>query len=290
MGMLYGLAFPSNYSKDSAMRISWTGANFLTRDSHTAIWDVKHYQQTGFYATAWHHWGDGSFHSSFYEYGTHPYPAANGSVDGTGQALTGTSTSGTVHFWELAGIGGHDYLCTAGGGGGTNISSSLGKWVTQARTCEVVSGTTVRHKFYPDLVNSPSLVITQDITTSDLASASPTTPAFSFGSSPWEDNAGGGTLFTDESTGGALRNIKLFNNIALTSTEILAEITSTTNKAVTPNGIANLWYANINPTPNDITDKSTAGHTPVWDTTARPGLYSEWVKVRQNCEMMLLSI
>jgi hypothetical protein len=39
-------------------------------------------------------------------------------------------------------------------------------------------------------------------------------------------------------------------------------------------GIASVWYMNESPTPLDITDKSSAGHTPAWANANRPALYT----------------
>lgn len=269
---IYGLTFLANDAAGSAVRLVWTGANFLSRTSHTVIWKAKYYQQTGYYAVVWHDTGNPTtFQGNNYEFGTHPYPAADGTVDGTGQALTGSGNVGTVHFWELAGLVGHDYLCTAGGGGGTNISSYLGSFVSQARTCEVVSGTTLRHKYYWDLSDT-SKVITQDINLSQLES--PSSPDFYFGSSQWRDGHGAaGTGSTDESPGCTLRFMKLFN-APLVAADIVSEAAFNSNSATTSAGISALWYSNINPTPTDVADKSGAGHNPSWANANRPTLYA----------------
>lgn len=275
-GPTTGLLFPANTLAGSDIRIVWSGANLLSRTLHTAIWRANYFQQTGYYAVAWHSPNTGSWDSGDYSYGTHPYPAADGTVNANGDALTGSGSSGTVHFWEIAGLRdnttAHDFLCSPGGAGGTNISSVLGTEIVQARTCEVVSGTTLRHKFYPDVLNSPSLVIQQDIALSSIGS--PSAPAFYFGASDWRDGQGGGGAGTnDETPGCTLRGLQLFSD-ALGISDITSEATSGANTPVTAAGLASVHYMNQNPTPTDISDKSGAGHNPTWPNANRPSLWT----------------
>lgn len=264
-----GLIFPLNNVANSSIRLEWGGANLLSRTTHTAIWKAKYAQQTGYYAWGWHTQITGSFPASQYEYGTHPFPC-DGTFDGTGQALGGTAGAGTVHYYEIAALGASDFIATAGG---SAYLVTKGIFYTQARTCEIVGGVTLRHKFYPDVVGNPGNVIVQDILLSSLP-ASPTAPIFAFGSSPWRDDSGGsGPGSTDESPGGTFRSFALFS-AALSIADITTEAASDSNSAQTGAGAAATWYINKNPTPTDITDKSGAGHTPVWANANRPTLYT----------------
>ncbi len=76
-----------------------------------------------------------------------------------------------------------------------------------------------------------------------------------FGDSPWY--AG----LQHERFSGVLRGIKIFNK-SLSESDVLAEAAS--DSLATGDGIANIWYMNINPTPSDISDKSGKGHHPAW--------------------------
>jgi len=66
-------------------------------------------------------------------------------------------------------------------------------------------------------------------------------------------------------------------NAALTEAQIVALAAKDYDADVlsycSANGIASLWYLNMNWTLDDITDKSGAGHHPSWAGTARPTLW-----------------
>jgi len=272
-----GLNFLANGAAGSDIRLAWSGANLLSRTAQTVIWKAFYAQQSGYYADVWDAENDGSFHFSKYEHGTHPYPC-DGAFNGTGQATGGTGESGDIHYFEIAGLGdgpevlfGHDFIASPGGTAKLVVN---GIWYTHARTVEVVSGTILRHTFWPDVVNDPSYVIQQDLTLADLNV--PTSPAFIVGCSPWTSSnfAGTGSGYTNtETPGNITRGIKLFN-APLTISDIASEAASATNSPVTAAGIASVWYMNENPTPTDITDKSGAGHTPTWANANRPTLWT----------------
>ena len=69
----------------------------------------------------------------------------------------------------------------------------------------------------------------------------PPSPALTFGDSPWYAS------FQHERLSGVLRGIKIFNKV-LSESDMLAEAAADT--LVTNEGQANIWYMNINPTPN----------------------------------------
>lgn len=262
-----GLTFPSNGAANSDIRLVWSGGNLLPRLTHTAIWKANYAQQAGYYAVTWHSHNDGVWGSSLYEFGAHPYPTT-GALDTTGQSTGGTGGSGTTHYYEIAGLGASDFIASPGPG--PTLLVTKGIWVTQARTCALLSGTTYRHAFYPDVVGNPSFSIVQDI---DLASIpSPSAPAFYFGCSDWTASGGANS----ETPSGVLRGLMLFN-AGLTLADITSEAANeATNAAVTAAGIASIWYCNKNPTPTDVADKQSqrTQHSPSWATANRPTLYA----------------
>lgn len=261
------MIFPSNGVAGGNIRLLWTGANLLPRTSHTAIWKANFVQQTGYYALTWHSQNTGTFAASPFEYGAHPYPST-GTVDATGRATGVTGATGTVHQHEIAGLGAGDYLSSPGG---SSVNVTKGIWYTQARTAELVlAGTMVRHTFWPDILNNSSFSIVQDITSVGFPAAGGSA-AFYFGASDWTPVGSA----NDECPSCTLRGLKLFN-AALTLSDITTEAASESNSPQTSAGAAAVWYMNNNPTPTDITDKSSAGHTPVWPTgnANRPTLYT----------------
>ena len=56
--------------------------------------------------------------------------------------------------------------------------------------------------------------------------------------------------------------------------DIQAELAET-NTPQSAAGAASIWYANINPTPDDVTDKSGEGNDPTWFNANRPALWEE---------------
>lgn len=261
-----GLQFKENGVTGSDIRIVWDGANLLDRDDHTAIWLAKYDDQLGYYATAWHAantgtWA-GSGNSSNYGFGTHPYPC-DGTYDANGQALVGTSSTGTVHYQEIAGLTAKDHIQKPDG---PFILVDDGRWLAQARTCHT-DGTNLVHRFYPDVLNATDEYIEITQTISSVYSDNPTDPAFYFGASDW--TVSGST--NDECPFGVLRGFRLFD-AALSWAEVLQEVNAigNGNNAVSTTGLANTWYINDNPTVADITDKSGANHSPSWANTNRP--------------------
>lgn len=264
-----GLIFLQNNAVNSDIEIRWSGANMVSRTTHTIIWKANYTQQTGYYATAWHSQIiPDTFPASVYEYGTHPFPSAAGAHDGNGQCIDGTGSVGTVHYYEIAGLGASDFICTAGG---SPLIVTKGTWVLQARTCEIVSGTILRHTFYPDLTNFPAYSIVQDNLVANLP-GTPTNPCFQFACSPWRaDHPDPGK--NDETPFGTLRGFAQFS-ARLNVTDIQTEGNSDSNSPQTSAGSASVWYINKNPTPSDVSDKSGAGHSPSYTNSNRPTQYN----------------
>lgn len=255
-----GLTFPSNNAAGSDIGLDWSGPAMVPRNTHTVIWKARYVQQTGYYAWAWHVRADNTWGASQFEFGTHPYPASSGSVSGTGQAQNGTGAAGTVHYFEIAGLLGGDFLTSPGGAAGLQVTK--GVWYTQARQTEIISGTTVRHRFWPDIDNNPSFVIVQDYPLSGLAS--PPAMKFRFGASPW--TASGSA--NEECPSGTFRHFLMYDRV-LSLAEIQAKAALTEDDTTD----VNVWYSNINPTPSDVSDKSGRGRSPAWANANRPSLY-----------------
>lgn len=266
-----GLQFLANDVAGSDIRLNWGSANLLSRTAHTVIWKARYFQQTGYYAVIWHCQDDGNFNfSGMYEYGTHPYPS-DATFDGNGQALVAPSGAKVDHWFEVAGLSGHDYIATPGGSSKQVVK---GVWYTQARTCEIISGTTLRHKYWPDVVGDPSFSIQQEISLASLNS--PASTMFLVGASPWTSSnfSGSGSGYTNSETPGAvIRGVKLFS-APLTISDIASEADSGISSPVTAAGISSVWYMNENPTPSDVSDKSGAGHSPSWANANRPTLWT----------------
>jgi hypothetical protein len=232
---------------------------------HTAIWKARYRKQNGYYAVTWHSHNDARWHSDTYEFGAHPYPC-DGRVESNGQALAMTGSTGTTQYHEIAGTpGGHDWIASPGPGQTFPLVTDV--WVTQARTAEVVNGTTLRHTYWPD-VSKPTQFIRQEIALSSLV-AGGSTAAFYFGASDW--TASGTT--NNETPCCTLRGLALFGE-ALSIADIATEAATDGNTAQTTAGRASVWYINKNPTPTDVSDKSGAGHSPVWANANRPTLYT----------------
>lgn len=271
MPTITGLDFPENLTSGSDVRLEWTGSANLQRQPHTAVWKYRPRQQTGYYTTIWHSWDDDGWHASQWEFGTHGHPASDGVVDGNGQRQNGTGSGGTTHYWEIAGLLGNDFFCSPGGPGGTLMVKDL--WYTQARQTEIIniSGTDyVRHRFWPDIDNAPSLVIEQDYPLSGLTSGAPGMK-FTIGGSPWRADAGGSGT-NDETPNGVIRHIMLYD-AALSFSEIQAKLSRVSDDSVASD--SRCWYSNINPIPGDVSDKSGAGHSPSWANANRPILFSQ---------------
>lgn len=258
-----------NSTANSNIQLLWNGSNLLSRTEHTAIWWYNPVQQTGYYAVAWHSPNTGSWDGGAYSTGTHPWPGSDCAVGVDGSGSNGTGGAGTAHCWEIAGTGAaNDWLAPALVNPGYTVVKS--KWYKQVRRCHLATTGTCtglyEHLFIPDYINNPTQIITHCIASITGAGA---TPAFYFGSSDWQANACGANC-NDETVGGKLRGIQLFN-AALSDADIATEVTNeSSNTPLTSAGQSAVWYINHNPIPSDIADKSTAGHTPTWANANRP--------------------
>lgn len=267
-----GLDFPSNGTAGSAIRIVFSGSNKPSRTTKTVLWEVKYTAQNGYYAWAWDSYGDNTWHSGDYEIGSHPFPCDGTFNSGDGSASNGTGDAGSVHYFENAGAGAaNDWIATPGG---SAYQVTKGTWLRQGFTDEIVNitGTDyVRRSFYVDL-SDVSKVIVRTQLKSALDATSPSTPQFSFGSSEWRDNQTGAGR-TDEASSGIYRKLQIYSDKKSTANMVSA-LACETNACVTALALSNTWYLNCNPSPSDVSDKSSAGHNPSWANANRPASYA----------------
>lgn len=209
----------------------------------TFLWKYQPRPQAGYYVTFW--WSNnGSFlwdgGSSNTYYGAHPYPRGGG----------GSTTS---HDWEIATDRGGDYTLTRAGSQKPVLKDV---WYTQALRVTRNSNGTKTLVFYTAIPSVADADVIEVTVPADYGEKNPPSPAITFGDSPWFAD-----FYGNERLSGILRHIKIFHK-ALTQSEVLAEAAS--ENLATPEGIANIWYMNINPTPEDISDHSGKGHHFAW--------------------------
>jgi hypothetical protein len=213
----------------------------------TYIFKVRPKQQTGYYTTFF--WanddGVGTINSTFLwdngfantYYGMHPYPPGG--------------SSGTSHNWEIS----VDQLDAQG--------SAVAKDIWYTQVVRVWSdGNGKHHEFYWDWPNTDAGHVVTHTSPTQYDNATPPSPALTFGDAPWQPG--------QELCSCTLRGIQIYSSL-LPLTDIQSEISAPQSTAT---GNASIWYQNINPTPTDISDKSGAGHHPVWVGTSRPTLYT----------------
>ncbi len=259
-----GLDFPSNVS-GSDSSAPFVAFQFLNPQNNglpiwgpsgagtTYIWKIKPRQQTGYYVTMWWSnngeflWNGGSPNTF---YGGHPYPQ-NG------------SNTGSTHWWEIATGSGSDVTDTLSGSKKT-VAKDV--WYTQALRVTRNGDGTKTLRFYTALPSVANADVIQTTVAAGYGEINPPSPALTFGDSPWYKS------FQHERLSGVLRGVKIFNK-SLSESDVLAEAAS--DSLATGEGIANIWYMNINPTPSDISDKSGKGHHPAWaDSNNKASLWT----------------
>ena len=191
-------------------------------------------------------------------YGAHPFP--QGTPDGSTPPNYGAPFTEKTEKWEIASDG-YDWT------GGQVV---FGKWYTQAFVAWADADGFKHTAFYWDL-SDPTKVITH-VSVRSYGNTNPPVPALTFGDAPWHQGW--------EVYNGVLRGIRVYStNLSL------ADIQSEANSPLsTAAGKTNIWYLNMNPTPNDISDKSGTGHPhdPSWVGSARPALFSETESTADN--------
>jgi len=123
----------------------------------------------------------------------------------------------------------------------------------------------------------PSTGTSKTITRDSTGQTNPPSPCLIWAQAP--DNGSGqswGGYSRWEEQNAIIRGVQVYN-AALTEAQIVALAAKDYDADVlsycSANGIASLWYLNMNWTLDDITDKSGAGHHPSWAGTARPTLW-----------------
>jgi hypothetical protein len=147
------------------------------------------------------------------------------------------------HFWEITAPGG-DFV--------SNTHVTYDRWYIQVAICKQSGNKTVE-EFYWDWPDTSKVVRHPGDQHGD-----PPAPAVIVGDAPW--NPG------HEVWDGILRGFQ-FYDAAMSPDEIAMEIAA-------PGAVRKPWYLNLDPTPEDISDKSGNGHHPAWVGTERPALWS----------------
>lgn len=260
-----GLIFPTNTddlvdNNTHSVRFKWANPHLNGLPIYgpsgrgvTYIWRYRPAQQNLYYTTFF--WGNddgvGTIESTFQwqggpsgtantYYGAHPYPD-------WGQPGN--------HKWEIS-VEQTDYL-------GASFDVTKDVWHAQAFVAWGASGVNKQHTFYWDLPNVDSghkLAYTS--ASGSYGDTNPPSPALTFGDAPWNPGA--------ESLCGIFRSLAIYND-KLSEADILSELNSPLSTVA---GAASIWYLNLNPTPDDITDKSGNGHDPSWVSAYRPTLYT----------------
>ncbi len=268
----------------SDIRLNWLGANKPSDTQRTVLCKSFWGQQTGYYAWGWLRTYDQSTFefTGIYELGFHPYPSpVTPNIDANGQVVYDfTPSAQTNHNFEIAGLGGHDYLATAGST--TPKQLVTGTWMSSVMRISLINaGATIRQEYIPDIVGDPTYKIVQDIAVGTLDNGTSGNPkVMVLGASPWTSSnyAGTGSGYTASETPCSIqRQIQIFSGASgvLSDADCISELAAeSTAGAVTTAGQASIWYKRRNPKPTDITDESGAGHTPVWANANRPDLYS----------------
>lgn len=240
-----GLIFPGSAavanSNSESVRFKFTSPLPIYGTSGagvTYIWKVMPTQQTGYYTTMF--WanddGGGTIDTFTWDsglantyYGAHPYPDS------------GTS-GGTTHSWEIS----------TGGGDTTNGAVVQDVWYTQVFQASGASGNSKVMNFYWDWPNVDAGHKVSHTDPGSWGNTNPPSPALTFGDAPWSPG--------QEACSCTLRGIQIYNAL-LSEADIASELASPLSTGA---GAASIWYLNLNPTPDDITDKSGAGHNPSW--------------------------
>jgi len=148
------------------------------------------------------------------------------------------------HFWEIAAPPGGDFV--------NDTHVAYDRWYIQVAVCKR-SGNKNVVEFYWDWPDATKVVRHTGEQYGD-----PPVPGLVVGDAPW--NPG------HEVWDGILRGFQ-FYDAAMSADEIAKEVAS-------PGAVRNPWYLNLDPTPEDISDKSGNGHHPAWVGIERPALWS----------------
>ena len=249
-----GLDFPGSSAVATTMRFKFVdphrnGLPIYGPDGRgvTYVWRAFPRRQSGYYTAFF--WGNddgrGTMDTFVWDdrradtyYGAHPYPRL--------------PPNGSVHDWEIS-IEQEDYVRGA---------VDYDRWHTQVlRVWSDARGK--HHQFYWDFPKTDARHRVTRVSPPDWGNRNPPAPALTWGDAPW--NPG------NEVWNGVLRGIQIYAT-RLSLDDVRAEVASPLSTAA---GAASVWYLNLDPTPDDITDKSGAGHDPMWVGPERPALFSD---------------
>jgi hypothetical protein len=259
-----GLDFPGSSAVNTTMRFKFSNPERVGLPIYgaggsgvTYIWRIYPRQQPGFYTAFF--WGNddgkGKLAPTFFwvregvadtYYGAHPYPDHQ--------------PDGDTHKWEIS-VEQDDFV---------NGVVHYNRWYTQAfRAWSDASGK--HHEFYWDLPKTDANHRVIRVSPPSWGNVVPPFPALTWGDAPWNPGK--------EVLNGVLRGIQIYSSY-LSLEDIKREIESPLSSAA---GKAFIWYLNLNPTPNDISDKSGRHHHPYWVGTERPALYINRSPHSSNC-------
>jgi hypothetical protein len=220
----------------------------------TWIWEYKPEQQTGYYVTFW--WSensdlftwDGGNGNTYY--GCHPYPTTG-------------SSSGTSHYWELAGMEtGADNLITRGGSPQT---VSKGNWYTQAYRVVVNANGKKTGTFFINLPDTSAQWVIEHTSTAGFGETNPPNPAVTFGDSPWYAS------YQHERLSGVLGRIKIITGV-LSPSDLFAEAADMT-RLVTQGARDSIWWGINNfESVDDLTCDYGSGRSFMWAGTQKATL------------------
>jgi hypothetical protein len=269
------LDFAVNNAAGSDARLMFVGSNLPPRTEFTISGSVYWKAQTDytgliafFSDLGSGNWSGGAWEALFCPHNN------DGTYDADGDFLAG---SPTLRHFEIGGrkrdadsVSRDTISSPASPGPQGSLITTANEWTVFIFRCTQV-GSDLIYTLQPDIRNHPDFKIVSPSVAADIGST-PATPAFSIGAFKWSGN--GST--NPEAPGARVRGLRIIGAHA-DDADALAEALAGergTNAWETSFGAANGWYINDNPTVADITDKSGAGHTPVWDNAQRPADYS----------------
>jgi hypothetical protein len=276
------LDFAVNNAGGSDARLMFVGSNLPPRTEFTITGSVYWKAQTdytgliAFFSDLGYDgsnngiWSGGAWEALFCPHNN------DGTYDSNGDYLAGSATE--RHFEvggrkrALASLSRDTISSPASPGPQGSLITTANEWTVFIFRCTQV-GSELIYTLQPDIRNHPDFKIVSPSVAADIG-LTPATPAFSIGAFKWSGNSVSG--LNPEAPGARVRGMRIVGahlGDADAESEALAGERGTDAWA-TSAGAANGWYINDNPTVADITDKSGAGHTPVWDNAQRPADYS----------------